>query len=1442
MSKNLPPARSKAVAVSNHFCRYSLIAAGLLSALSTANLHAAQFNWIGGAAGNPTGWSAPANWQNAQVPTSLDSVQIGVAVAPSQTTLDLEGQSWSLTSANSAPASGIGASTYAISFDGIGGESEYTLQNGTLSPSGEGVTDIDSGITANFNITIGGSAHKIFALGEGATLTLGPNASQSNDGSRFVIFAYGDSGTVNIDATNYASGSGAHWLLGNGNTSTVSSNNLVSDLTVNINADQTLTASLMAGWTDAAHECQMIIRQGATFKTTGSQIIIGGRGYNSSAGAGNGRIEIGDTDGTGNLEIHAPSSSTLRLGGGITVAGNSGTGTIDVVNGNFVLTGNATTELAYGGGNSKGVINVYSGGVLETSNAFALKAVSPPNAGGAELNFHGGILRLHPDSLPAQRSNLIHADVRVNLHDGGLIWDPNGFTDAVIHADLEGTGGITYFGNTDGEIGLTLTGARNYSGPTRIASGAQFNPTGNFIGDLDIADGGQLNPGGSSTTLLSTESDLLLETNSTLAVDIDLNNESHDQIVVTGTAHYGGRLLVQVTGGDLQGGEVFQVVTAGSSTGKFDIIAGPPGPGLYWVFDPQTGQLSIPAPTVPTVVNETSALEFHVTPTGSNSNTGSRSSPFATLETARDAIRAARIAGENGLAVVWVHGGDYDYVDNTFTLNSSDINTVYRAVPGEPSPRIIGGTLLDHTWFTIVTDDSPVWSRIDSAARGKLLQIDLTAQGITDYGSLRDRGFNQSNPAGPMELFIDEESMQLARYPNNSFSHVASSISDTSFTYWANRPDRWIQAEDIWFHGFWGNEFSDGARQAASIDSLNNTITLTSPPTPYGIATGAPYFAFNLLEEIDQPGEYYINRDTGILYFWPKDSLNGRRIMVSMKPNGTLVSIIDASNITIEGFVFEGSRDRLIEIRGSSQQILIRDSLLTNGGGSGAIISTDYASDNAGKGNGFYRCEVKNFGTTGISLLGGDYAALAGMGQFVEQCHIQNFARLTFTYQPGIRIDGVGHRVRHNEIHNGPHAGIVMRCSESLIEYNEIYDVVRWAGDMGAIYGGRNWARRGNRIAYNYIHDIYSEEGVKVAGIYLDDTLSGQTVFGNILDRVQDRPTLNNGGRNNSWENNLILNSGIGHYGTCIGLIRITDDAFLNYLLEVDYQAPPWSTTYPDLAAIPNDFTLWDDNIKSPEDTVFSRNVLWNNTVDYQEVDYSAASNTFSYYAEMSDNLTGTDPLFIDEANQDFNLQPGSPVYTAIPDWIDLPFDAMGRSDLEVRQWPIPADDQPGQLTVAAYMYAPEGNTTVRFYYGPTGGGKDPSAWAYSTTPQSLTSDGFVTARIDLFREQQYIGRWMSSHTAEGTLWSELVNEINGDSSYINPIQLLNYSLNSSFNLTFDGLDTKTEYQLFRTLDLSNWLPIDGTQKKPATQTETFIDSAPPTDKAFYRLSLPLNQ
>ena len=135
------------------------------------------------------------------------------------------------------------------------------------------------------------------------------------------------------------------------------------------------------------------------------------------------------------------------------------------------------------------------------------------------------------------------------------------------------------------------------------------------------------------------------------------------------------------------------------------------------------------------------AAEFHVSPAGNDANPGTQAQPFATLERARDEVRKLKQAGPLAQPVtVFVRGGTYR-IGASLTLGTQDSGTeaapvVWQAAAGE-EVRLCGGAALSPDAFQPVSDEKPL-SRLDPAARGKVVQADLRRIGAKELGSYPD--------------------------------------------------------------------------------------------------------------------------------------------------------------------------------------------------------------------------------------------------------------------------------------------------------------------------------------------------------------------------------------------------------------------------------------------------------------------------------------------------------------------------------------------------------------------------------------------------------------------------------------------------------------------------------------------------------------------------------
>ena len=525
------------------------------------------------------------------------------------------------------------------------------------------------------------------------------------------------------------------------------------------------------------------------------------------------------------------------------------------------------------------------------------------------------------------------------------------------------------------------------------------------------------------------------------------------------------------------------------------------------------------------------AAELFVSPTGSDTNAGTRAKPFATLEHARDEARRLRQDGKpprDGLSI-WLGGGEY-FRTNALELTAADSGTpdapvIWRAGSGEVV-RLIGGRRLPGM---VPVSNPAILARWPEAARTHVLQLDLKAIGIADFGQMRSRGFSRPLTPSHCELFFGGRPMTLARWPNEGEWERIAGYPDAGagndehggqigklaegFTYSSDRPRGWQDTGDLWAHGYWSWDWANSYERVASLD-LERRLVKTAPPHGlYGFRKGQRFYFLNVLEELDQPGEWFLDRKTGILYFWPPGLLGATVDLALSLLADPLLKLTDVSHVTFQGLALETTRGSAVQIHGGASNRVVA-CLIRNIGNYGVTIA-------GGIGHGVQACDIFDTGDGGVSLDGGDRQTLRPGGNFVENCHFARQGRWSKCYVPAILMGGVGQRASHNLIHDHPHCAILFNGNDHLIEFNEIHHIALETGDVGAIYTGRDYAYRGNRIRHNFIHDT-GGVGMGSMGIYMDDCVSGTEIFGNVFYKVQ-RAAFLGGGRDHQVINNIFV-------------------------------------------------------------------------------------------------------------------------------------------------------------------------------------------------------------------------------------------------------------------------------------------------------------------------------
>lgn len=522
------------------------------------------------------------------------------------------------------------------------------------------------------------------------------------------------------------------------------------------------------------------------------------------------------------------------------------------------------------------------------------------------------------------------------------------------------------------------------------------------------------------------------------------------------------------------------------------------------------------------------AADFYVHPSAKGAGEGTRERPFASLEQARDAARTARKNTTTGQPVtVWLADGDYART-NTLELSRQDSGVTWRAMEGS-SPRLLGALRLpDLSRWSKATDSS----RLDENARSSILTCDVPGD-LSSAMRMKSRGFARPAAASHAELFYAGKPMTLARWPNEGQWEKIAGFPDAEaqpdshggsigklpagFFYSGDRPSKWETTDNLWVHGYWAWDWANSYERVASIDPTNRHIKTAAPHGQYGFRKGQRIYFVNVLEELDSPGEWFLDAKAGRLYFWPPDTTGTD----PKTPPELLLSLLDqpllrmdnCTNLVVRGIVFEGTRATAVSIRsGASNRV--EGCVLRNLGNYAVTIA-------GGAGHQVLGCDVFDTGDGGVSLEGGDRATLVPCGHVVENCHFARQGRWSKCYVPAVQMTGVGTRVHHNLIHDHPHCAILFNGNDHDIAFNEIHHIALETGDVGAIYTGRDYTYRGNRIRHNFIHET-GGVGMGSMGVYMDDCVSGTEIYGNVFYKVQ-RAAFLGGGRDHRVVNNIFV-------------------------------------------------------------------------------------------------------------------------------------------------------------------------------------------------------------------------------------------------------------------------------------------------------------------------------
>lgn len=507
---------------------------------------------------------------------------------------------------------------------------------------------------------------------------------------------------------------------------------------------------------------------------------------------------------------------------------------------------------------------------------------------------------------------------------------------------------------------------------------------------------------------------------------------------------------------------------------------------------------------------------------GNNNNDGSVTSPVADINAAKKiAVKYMKDYGREYKVRIFVNGGTYrfssgvSFNENEFSLEGCKGLSIQNF--DDDKPEFTGSVLLDPAELSPVTDAKTL-ARLHPDGRGKVASLDLSKAGIKELVT-PNNVFNY--------IYLNDIEQTNARWPNDHEAVMFSVPQVNSFVFSETDPTKWVDAKDAYVFGHFskaGWEWHQGIIQ--SVNPSTKTINIVGANGSEKLQTtagGTGWYAANLIEEIDSPGEWYVDKENLKLYYYPPYRLKDQKLEI-VTCTDTLLSFVNAVNIDIKGVNFSKCYQAL-KFTGTPKNITIQKCEFSHGQASKMI---EFPSGVRTFNINILENKVYNLFGSFIYFKAGNLNTLEDGNCLIKDNYVVQTAQyykaagaLTGPYQTG-NFGNVGVVCEHNVIQDIPGgAAIAYAGTRCRINNNEIINAGKYMSDYGAIYFGRSASYFDTEVAYNFLHDFNDTNNYN--GLYNDDAYAGAYWHHNITANMY-QPCIQAPGLNTRYMYNIAVN------------------------------------------------------------------------------------------------------------------------------------------------------------------------------------------------------------------------------------------------------------------------------------------------------------------------------
>ena len=518
---------------------------------------------------------------------------------------------------------------------------------------------------------------------------------------------------------------------------------------------------------------------------------------------------------------------------------------------------------------------------------------------------------------------------------------------------------------------------------------------------------------------------------------------------------------------------------------------------------------------------EVGEKDIFVSIDGDDAMRGKIDCPVATVERAKEIVNG--IAGSDPVTI-WVREGIYNFSKTLEFTEKDRENVTIRAYKNEDVMFTSGEAITDFE--------------------------ECEVNGVKAFSKDVDGDFNI--------LFNDETSLRRTRYPESGYFFVAKDspefVGEYNHTEMHNGFTGMVTKEGD-FKDFYNSEdvvirilhyWKDEMLTVKSFDEATNTV-MFSRLSSMSVYEGHKYFLENVFEALNEPGEWYLDKKEGKLYYVPYEDESADTLTLWGSELETMVSIDGVNAIKFEDITFRGNGFN-IPLNNTGRDFT-----------QAAFDATPCIKVKNAKNFALTHCEFKDIASCAVFMgvnvqnssvkycyfenIGAHAVFIKGENLPIENKtvtrdiditdnHIYKFGRVFYNAVGILAIHANSVNVCHNEIHDGYYTAIsvgwVWGFAYSVTYNNRICDNLiynigqGWLSDMGGIY--TLGIQKGTEITGNVIHNVAAdplEGGYGGWGIYLDEGSSYILVKNNLVFDCGNQSFHQHYGENNIVTNNI---------------------------------------------------------------------------------------------------------------------------------------------------------------------------------------------------------------------------------------------------------------------------------------------------------------------------------